>query len=75
TGLVWLMLGWSLFVTWVGALLDLPQAIVDATPFAALPQLPGGAMEWAPVLAETALAAALIALGILGYRRRDITST
>lgn len=75
TGLVWLVLGWSLFVTWVGALLGLPQALVDATPFAPLPHLPVDELTWAPILLETALAAGLVAAGVLGWRRRDILAT
>ena len=72
TPLLWGLLGWSLFATWVGGLLDLPQVLLDATPFAALPRLPGEAMAWGPVVAETVLAAALIGLGLLGWRRRDL---
>lgn len=71
-GLVWVVLGWSLFVTWVGALLDLPQAALDATPFAALPQLPVQSLAWTPILVETGLAVALLAVGALGWRRRDL---
>lgn len=72
TPLLWALLGWSLFATWVGDLLDLPRVLLDATPFAALPRLPAEAMAWGPVAAETALAAALIGLGLLGWRRRDL---
>lgn len=75
TGLVWLVLGWSLFVTWIGALLGLPQTLVDATPFAPLPHLPVDELTWAPILLESALAAALVAVGLVGWRRRDILST
>ena len=39
TPLLWALLGWSLFATWVGDLLDLPRVLLDATPFAALPRL------------------------------------
>ena len=70
--LAWAVVGWSLFVTWVGAVLNLPDWALQATPFAALPQLPVEPMAWTPVLLETALAAGLVAVGIAGYRRRDI---
>lgn len=72
TWLVWGVLGWSLFLTWVGALLRLPEALLQVTPFAPLPHLPVESFSWAPVLTITALAAALLGLGVLGFRRRDI---
>ncbi len=72
SGLVWLVLGWSLFVTWVGPLLHLPQWLLDATPFAALPKLPVDAMAWTPILVETGLAAVLVAAGLWGWQRRDL---
>jgi ABC-2 type transport system permease protein len=70
--LAWLLVGWSLVVTWIGALLSLPDWLLELTPFAQLPQLPVETMSWAPVLVTTAIAAALVALGLVGYRRRDL---
>ena len=55
--------------------LGLPQTLVDATPFAPLPHLPVDELTWAPILLESALAAALVAVGLVGWRRRDILST
>jgi ABC-2 type transport system permease protein len=58
----------------VGPALDVPQAVLDLSPFGHLPKLPGGGMEWPPVLVLTAFAAALVAAGLAGLRRRDMTS-
>lgn len=70
----WLVVGWSAVVTWVGALLDLPEWLLELTPFAALPQGPVESMRWPPVLMTTALAIALAAAGVVGYRRRDLVA-
>lgn len=70
--LVWAVVGWSLVVVWVGAVLGLPGWVTDLTPWAALPQLPVEPMDWPPVLVTTAAAAAFGAFGVWGYRRRDL---
>lgn len=71
----WVVVGWSLVMVWVGAALDLPEWLTELTPWAPLPQLPVEDMDWPVVLGMTGLAAALVALGAVGYRRRDITGT
>ncbi|WP_043496411.1 ABC transporter permease [Georgenia sp. SUBG003] len=70
--LAWLVVGWSLVVTWIGALLSLPDWLLELTPFAQLPQLPVEAMRWTPVLVTTVIAAGLVVLGLARYRRRDL---
>lgn len=69
---VWVVVGWSLFMIWVGSLLGLPDWLVRLTPWAALPALPVEEMDWAPVLSVTAAALVLMALGVWGYSRRDL---
>lgn len=68
----WALLGWTLFIAWVGQLLNLPDAVTSLTPFAALPGLPVQPMNWTPWLIETVMAIVLIVIGFVGYRRRDI---
>ncbi|MGW3283987.1 ABC transporter permease [Streptomyces sp. NPDC001002] len=70
----WGVAGAVLLIGWVGPALDVPQAILDISPFGHLPKLPGGGMEWGPVLTLTAIAAALVTVGLAGLRRRDMTT-
>ncbi|MFJ7335401.1 ABC transporter permease [Streptomyces sp. NPDC101116] len=70
----WGVAGAVLLVGWVGPALDVPQAVLDVSPFGHLPKLPGGSMEWGPVVALTGLAVVLVAGGLAGLRRRDVTA-
>ena len=71
-GLGWAVVGWSLFVVWIGEILNLPSWLLKLTPFAGLPRLPVDSMNWTPVLVETVVAVALMVVGMIGYQRRDI---
>ncbi|OQD53013.1 ABC transporter permease [Streptomyces phaeoluteigriseus] len=70
----WGVAGAVLLLGWIGPALDVPQTVLDLSPFGHLPKLPGGGMEWPPVLVLTALAAGLVAAGLAGLRRRDLTT-
>ncbi|MFD3356336.1 ABC transporter permease [Streptomyces fradiae] len=70
----WAVAGLAVAVGWVGPALDLPQAVLNLSPFGHLPKLPGAAMEWPPVLVLTAGAALLVAAGLAGLRRRDLVT-
>jgi ABC-2 type transport system permease protein len=70
----WAVAGICLALGWVGPALNLPQWAMDISPFGHLPKLPGPAMQWTPVLAETLLAAALLAGALTALRRRDLSA-
>lgn len=70
----WGVAGFALLVGWIGPALDVPQAVLDLSPFGHLPKVPGGEMEWVPVVALTGIAVGLVAAGLVGARRRDLTS-
>ncbi|MET8247323.1 ABC transporter permease [Streptomyces sp. NPDC005202] len=70
----WGVAGAVLLIGWVGPALDVPQALLDVSPFGHLPKLPGGEMEWGPVGVLVALAVVLVAGGLAGLRRRDMTT-
>jgi ABC-2 type transport system permease protein len=56
----------------LGALLGLSQWVVDISPFAHVPRLPGSPFTGTPLLWLTAIAAGLSVAGLAGFRRRDI---
>ncbi len=70
---------WGLLVAFIvlgefGALWQLPSWLLDVSPFAHSPRLPGGAVEW-PSLVGLVVVAALVAVaGFTGWRRRDLTA-
>jgi ABC-2 type transport system permease protein len=70
----WGVAGAILLIGWVGPALDAPQVLLDLSPFGHLPKLPGGQMEWGPVLTLLLLAAAMTAAGLAGLRRRDLST-
>ncbi len=71
-GVAWAALAACLALAELGPVLELSQSIIDVSPFAQSPRLPGGDLNAAP-LWLAALAAALAAAGLAGLRRRDVT--
>ncbi|MFG2498522.1 ABC transporter permease [Streptomyces sp. NPDC048441] len=69
----WAVAGVFLAIGWIGPALSLPQGAMNLSPFSHLPKLPGSGMEWAPVAALLAVAFALLAAGVVGLRRRDMS--
>ncbi|TDC82461.1 ABC transporter permease [Actinomadura sp. 7K507] len=72
-GLAWAVVVYAVIVTTFGGLLQFPDWMNDLSPFGHVPQLPGAQMSWPPVLVLTAIAAALVAVGLAAFRRRDLT--
>ncbi|GAB3934346.1 hypothetical protein GCM10027614_07190 [Micromonospora vulcania] len=72
SSLAWAALIASVLLVEFGALFGLDQRIVDLTPFAHVPKLPGSAFTVTPVLWLTVIAVALGAAGLAGLRRRDM---
>ncbi|WP_157508956.1 hypothetical protein [Luteipulveratus halotolerans] len=68
----WAAVGVCLFMVWIAPLLDVPDAVMDVSPFRHLPLLPGADMSWTPLVVLTAVAAALVGAGWAAYYRRDI---
>ncbi|MBT0993270.1 anibiotic ABC transporter [Cellulomonas sp. DKR-3] len=66
------------YVSYVGVWAMFGEILPDGTdalsPFAYLPSLPADAMTWPPVLVVSAVAGALVGLGLVGVRRRDLAA-
>ncbi len=73
TGLAWALVGWSLLVVWIGEIVGLPEWLISLTPFSPLPALPVEPLTWTPIVVVTGLAVGLGMLGLVGFRRRDIS--
>jgi ABC-2 type transport system permease protein len=70
--LTWAGLIACLLLLELGVLLGLSQWLVDVSPFAHVPKLPGTAFTATPLLWLTGITVALAAAGLAGFRRRDI---
>jgi ABC-2 type transport system permease protein len=73
-GLAWVALAVCFVLGWLGGLLDPPRWVLELSPFWHTPAVPVDPVTWpAPVV--TALVAVLVAgVGVVGFRRRDLTS-
>lgn len=71
-GAAWAALVAILVLGEVGPLLELDPRLLDLSPFAHVPRLPGGDWSPTPLLALTGVAGVLTLLGLAGLRRRDI---
>ncbi|WP_109473316.1 ABC transporter permease [Ornithinimicrobium cavernae] len=72
--LSWVVLAGCFVVGWLGDLLTIPESVRDLSPFNLTPRLPLEPMGWPVVAGLTAVAALLLALAVLGLRRRDVDS-
>lgn len=72
--LVWMWLGYSVFVTMLGDLLGVPDAATDASAFEILPVPPMDDVEAAPFLLYLAVVLVAGVLGLAGFGRRDLVT-
>lgn len=73
----WTAAGWVLLLAFValgefGTLWRLPRWLLDASPFAHSPQLPGGPVSVLALVGLLAASALILAAGLLLWRRRDV---
>ena len=71
----WALVAWVFVAAMFGILLDLPQWLLNLSPFQHVPALPAASMSWLPIVVLTAVAAALIAAGLAALDRRDLAAT
>ena len=70
----WGVLGACVLLTVLGPLLGLPDWVLDLSPFEHVPQLPADDFSAAPLVWLSVVAAALTAVGMGAFRRRDLAT-
>ena len=68
----WVALAASFVIGQFGDLLDLPQAVLNLSPFTHVPAVPAAPFAAVPVLSLTAAAVSLVVVGVVAFRRRDL---
>lgn len=72
--LSWGVVAGSLVIGQFGGLFDLPQAVLNLSPFTHLPALPAEELRVLPLVVLLVVAGVIGALGLVGWRRRDLTT-
>ncbi len=68
----WLVVAYATVIGWLGGLLDPPEWMVQISPFSHVPGVPAESLTASSMIGLTAVAVALLAAGLAGYRRRDV---
>jgi ABC-2 type transport system permease protein len=74
-GLAWAVVGYGFIVGTFGPVLKFPDWLFDLSPFEHAARMPTESFETLPVVVLALIAAALAAIGLVAFRRRDIQST
>jgi ABC-2 type transport system permease protein len=69
---VWAAWAFCLVLAFFGTLLDLPALVDDLSPFQHIPLVPSEDLDVVPLVVLLGVAAALLAAGAAGLRRRDL---
>lgn len=72
TQLCWSVASLSLAIALYGPVLQLPQAVLDVSPFSHVPKLPTAPLTTTPLVWLTGIALVALVAGLVGFRRRDI---
>lgn len=71
-GVAWAVFAVAAVLAYMGPALDLPESLIDLSPLAMIGQPPAEAARPGVVAAVAAAAGALVAIGLVGVRRRDV---
>lgn len=72
TSFVWFYLFFSFVVVYLGGLFQLPDWLETLSPFGHIPELPVEGVDYSVVFVLVTVAILLVAVGLTGYRRRDV---
>ncbi|MGI9578566.1 MAG: ABC transporter permease [Microthrixaceae bacterium] len=73
--LAWAAMAFVVVVGLLGAVLNLPQWVMDVSPFAHIPPAPAAPVTAGPLIVLMAISVALVALGLFLLDRRDMHSS
>jgi ABC-2 type transport system permease protein len=68
----WAALAVCFVIGWLGGVLNLPATVANLSPYTHVPGAPADPVAAGPLLALTAVGLSMIAVGVLGFRRRDV---
>jgi ABC-2 type transport system permease protein len=68
----WGALGAFFVIGMFGVLFELPSWVIDLSPFQHVPTVPAQDLSAEPLIILTAIAAGLVSVGLIGFRRRDV---
>jgi ABC-2 type transport system permease protein len=71
----WIIVAYGLVVGTFGPMLDLPEAVLELSPFAHPAEVPTETVRALPLLVLSAIAVGAAAIGLLAFRRRDLETT
>lgn len=70
---VWALFVWALVAGVLASVLNLPDQILNLSPFQHVPALPADSMSWTPVVLLLVVAAVLMTVGLWALERRDMS--
>ncbi|HCG57191.1 MAG TPA: ABC transporter permease [Brevibacterium sp.] len=73
-GLTWIVFVYGAGMALFGHMMDLDDAVLDTSVFVHIGQYPAQDLSAGAVVALTVATAVLLALGVIGFRRRDLTT-
>jgi ABC-2 type transport system permease protein len=73
-GLTWAIVGFSLFAGLFGTVMDFPEWALNLSPMEHTGRPPLDSISWPAVTILLVIAAGLMAIGLTGFRRRDLES-
>jgi ABC-2 type transport system permease protein len=74
TPAVWGIYAAFILVAEVGPILEVPQWVLNLSPFTHTPKLPGSSWSMLPLIVMSTVAVTIAVLGMVGIRRRDLAS-
>ncbi len=72
TIIAWLYLGYAFFADYIGGILDLPDWTNKITPFGQTPRVPTEEFDIVPISVMCTIFVALLVIGFIGFRNRDV---